>query len=140
MTKYFSLIFDQVKIPINLYHIPGTSAVPVTAELLHSLEHYPNLAGIKDSNGDVPEYEMYLREFPKLNMRTGTGNNLKAALNAKMGAILMEGNLFTKRIAECVHGAPRGQGHRRAPQRTARGAAGDEADWNRLLRSDEVRA
>src|SRR5208282_5409187 len=67
LTKYYSLIFEQVKIPINLYHIPGTSAVPVTAELLHSLEHYPNLAGIKDSNGDVPEYEMYLKEFPKLN-------------------------------------------------------------------------
>ncbi len=99
LTKYYSLIFEQVKIPINLYHIPGTSAVPITAELLHSLEHYPNLAGIKDSNGDVPEYEMYLREFPKLNMRTGTGNNLKAALNAGMGAILAEGNLFTKRIA-----------------------------------------
>ena len=99
LTKYYSLIFDQVKIPINLYHIPGTSAVPITAELLHSLEHYPNLAGIKDSNGDVPEYEMYLREFPKLNMRTGTGNNLKAALNAGKGAILAEGNLFPKRIA-----------------------------------------
>jgi 4-hydroxy-tetrahydrodipicolinate synthase len=99
LTKYYSLIFDQVKIPINLYHIPGTSAVPVTADLLHSLEHYPNLAGIKDSNGDVPEYEMYLKEFPKLNMRTGTGNNLKAALQAGMGAILAEGNLFTKRIA-----------------------------------------
>jgi 4-hydroxy-tetrahydrodipicolinate synthase len=99
LTKYYSLIFEQVKIPINLYHIPGTSAVPITAELLHSLEHYPNLAGIKDSNGDVPEYEMYLREFPKLNMRTGTGNNLKAAIHAGMGAILAEGNLFTKRIA-----------------------------------------
>lgn len=100
LTKYYSMIFDQVKIPINLYHIPGTSAVPVSAELLHSLEHYPNLAGIKDSNGDVPEYEMYLKEFPKLNMRTGTGNNLKAALNAGMGAILAEGNLFTKRISK----------------------------------------
>jgi len=99
LTKYYSLIFDQVKIPINLYHIPGTSGVPITAELLHSLEHYSNLAGIKDSNGDVPEYEMFLKEFPKLNMRTGTGNNLKAALNAGMGAILAEGNLFTKRIA-----------------------------------------
>jgi len=100
LTKYYSMIFDQVKIPINLYHIPGTSAVPITAELLHSLEHYPNLAGIKDSNGEVPEYEMYLKEFPKLNMRTGTGNNLKAALNAGMGAILAEGNLFTKRISK----------------------------------------
>ena len=41
LTKYYSLIFDQVKIPINLYHIPGTSGVPITPELLHSLEHYP---------------------------------------------------------------------------------------------------
>ena len=99
LTRYYSLIFEQVKIPINLYHIPGTSAVPVSHELLHSLEKYPNLAGIKDSNGDAKEYEAYVKEFPKLNMRTGTGNNLKPALDNNMGAILAEGNLFTKRIA-----------------------------------------
>src|SRR5579864_2534437 len=99
LTRYFSLIFEQVSIPINLYHYPRMSAVPVTPELLHSLEKYPNLAGIKDSNGDAPEYEQYVKEFPKLNMRTGTGNNLKAALESGMGAILAEGNLFTKQIA-----------------------------------------
>src|SRR5712672_3318331 len=48
LTKYYSMIFDQVKIPINLYHIPFASGVPISHELLHSLEHYPNLAGIKD--------------------------------------------------------------------------------------------
>ncbi|HWX42655.1 MAG TPA: dihydrodipicolinate synthase family protein, partial [Blastocatellia bacterium] len=80
LTRYYSLIFEQVTIPINLYHIPKTSGVPITIELLHSLEKYSNLAGIKDSNGDVPEYERYVKEFPNLNMRTGTGNNLKHAL------------------------------------------------------------
>jgi len=99
LTKYYSLIFEQVKIPINLYHIPGTSEVPITHELLHSLEHYPNLAGIKDSSGNAEGYAAYVKEFPKLNMRTGTGNNLKTALEAGMGAILAEGNLFTKRAA-----------------------------------------
>ena len=99
LTRYFSLIFEQVNIPINLYHIPRTSAVPITVELLHSLEKYPNLAGIKDSNGDVPEYEQYVKEFPNLNMRTGTGNNLKHALDTGMGAILAEGNLFTRQVA-----------------------------------------
>ena len=100
LTKYFSLVFDQVKIPINLYHYPRMSGVPVTPELLHNLEKYPNLAGIKDSNGDAPEYERLATEFPKLNMRTGTGNNLKAALDHGMGAILMEGNLFTRQVAD----------------------------------------
>ncbi len=99
LTKYYSLIFEQVKIPINLYHIPRTSGVPISTELLHSLEKYPNLAGIKDSNGDVEEYKAYVRDFPKLNMRTGTGNNLKYALDNGMGAILAEGNLFSKQIA-----------------------------------------
>ena len=99
LTKYYSLIFDQVKIPINLYHIPGTSAVPVSHELLHSLEHYPNLAGIKDSTGNAEGYAAFVKEFPKLNMRTGTGNNLKHAIENGMGAILAEGNLFTKHAA-----------------------------------------
>jgi 4-hydroxy-tetrahydrodipicolinate synthase len=66
---------------------------------LHSLEKYHNLAGIKDSNGDAPEYERFVKEFPNLNMRTGTGNNLKHALDNGMGAILAEGNLFTRQVA-----------------------------------------
>ena len=90
LVKYYSMILEASKIPVHLYHIPGTSAVPITNELLHALEKYPNLAGIKDSNGDVPEYQSYLKEFPKLNMMTGTGNNLVAALQNGMGAILAE--------------------------------------------------
>src|SRR5215472_6535896 len=99
LVKYYSLLYEQVSIPINLYHYPRMSAVPVTPELLHSLEKYPNLAGIKDSSSDAAEYAQYVKEFPKLNMRTGTATNLKAALESSMGAILMEGNLFTKPIA-----------------------------------------
>ena len=99
LTRYYSLIFEQVSIPINLYHYPRMSEVPVTPELLHSLEKYPNLAGIKDSVDDVPEYERFVAEFPKLNMRTGTDTNLKYALDHGMGAILAEGNNFTKQIA-----------------------------------------
>ena len=99
LTKYYSLIFEQVKIPINLYHIPFASGVPVSLELLHSLEKYPNLAGIKDSMDDAPEYQRFVEAFPKLNMRTGTTENLKHALDNGMGAILAEGNNFTKEIA-----------------------------------------
>jgi 4-hydroxy-tetrahydrodipicolinate synthase len=99
LTKYYSLIFEQVKIPINLYHIPFASGVPVSLELLHNLEKYPNLAGIKDSVDNAPEYERFVQEFPKLNMRTGTTENLKYALDHGMGAILAEGNNFCKEIA-----------------------------------------
>jgi len=100
LTRYYSLIMESTKLPVHLYHIPGTSAVPITLELLHSLEKYPNLAGIKDSTGDAAGYAAFVKEFPKLNMMTGTGNNLKPALAAGMGAILADGNLFPKACAD----------------------------------------
>src|ERR1700730_7690786 len=99
LTKYYSMIFEQVKIPINLYHIPFASGLPISLELLHSLEHYPNLAGIKDSVDNADEYHAFVKEFPTLNMRTGTDVNLKYALDHGMGAILAEGNVFTKQIS-----------------------------------------
>jgi 4-hydroxy-tetrahydrodipicolinate synthase len=99
LSKYFSLIFDKVTIPINLYHIPFATGIPISLELMHSLEKYPNLAGIKDSSSDEEEYHKFVAEFPKLNMRTGTTHNLRYAMDHGMGAILAEGNNFTSLIA-----------------------------------------
>jgi 4-hydroxy-tetrahydrodipicolinate synthase len=100
LIRYYSMLFEQVRVPINLYHIPGTSGVPISHELLLALEHYPNLAGIKDSNGPADEYAEFVRSFPDLNMRTGTENNLEYALAHGMGAICMDGNVYTRQIAE----------------------------------------
>ena len=99
LIRYYSMLFDQVRIAINLYHIPGTSGVPISHELLRALQHYPNLAGIKDSNGPADEYADFVKAFPDLNMRTGTENNLEYALEHGMGAICMDGNVYTRPLA-----------------------------------------
>jgi len=99
LVRYFSMLFENVKIPINLYHIPFATGVPISHDLLHAMEKYPNLAGIKDSVSDPDVYHKFVAEFPKLNMRTGTSENLKYALDHGMGAILAEGNNFTKEVA-----------------------------------------
>ncbi|HEY2052097.1 MAG TPA: dihydrodipicolinate synthase family protein [Caulobacteraceae bacterium] len=99
LIRYYSMLFDQVRIPINLYHIPGTSQVPISHELLRALMHYDNLAGIKDSTGNAEGYASFVEHFPELNMRSGTGNNLAYALDHGMGAILAEGNVFTRQCA-----------------------------------------
>ncbi|MGA8707529.1 MAG: dihydrodipicolinate synthase family protein [Steroidobacteraceae bacterium] len=100
LIRYYSLLFDQVRIAINLYHIPGTSGVPISHQLLQALQRYPNLAGIKDSNGPADEYADFVAAFPDLNMRTGTENNLEYALEHGMGAICMDGNVYTRPLAE----------------------------------------
>src|SRR5215471_2698693 len=99
LVKHYSAILEASKVPVYLYHIPGTSAVPISHELLHKLEHYPNLAGIKDSTGNAEGYAAFCKEFPKLDMMSGTDNNIPTALAHGMGAILMGGNLFTKQAA-----------------------------------------
>jgi 4-hydroxy-tetrahydrodipicolinate synthase len=100
LTRYYSMLFDQVRIPINLYHIPGTSEAPISLELLKNLSHYPNLAGIKDSSGSADGYRAFVEAFPALNMRTGTNSNLEQAFGHGMGAILADGNVFTKLCAD----------------------------------------
>ncbi len=99
LTKYYSAVLEATKLPVYLYHYPGMSAVPISPELLHKLEHYPNLAGIKDSTGNADLYTKNTKEFPKLDMMTGTENNLPIALAAGMGAILVAGNLYPKQVA-----------------------------------------
>jgi 4-hydroxy-tetrahydrodipicolinate synthase len=99
LVKYYSAVLEATKLPVYLYHYPGMSEVPITPELLHKLEHYPNLAGIKDSTGNAESYTAYTKEFPKLDMMTGTENNLPIALGAGMGAILVAGNLYPKQVA-----------------------------------------
>jgi 4-hydroxy-tetrahydrodipicolinate synthase len=109
LTAYYSRVLEASKIPVNLYHYPGMSAVPITPQLLHSLEHFPNLAGIKDSTGSAEGYASLVKEFPKLNMMTGTEGNLPAALAAGKGAILVSGNLFPRQVAACFEAQRKGQ-------------------------------
>ena len=96
----YSALFDQVSIPIDRYHIPGTSGVKIRHELPRGLMHYPHLAGIKDCNGPPTEYASFVKAFPELNMRTGTENNIEHALAHGMGAICMDGNVYTRQLAD----------------------------------------
>ena len=100
LTRYYSGLFEAVKIPINLYHIPGTSEASITLELLKSLSQYPHLAGIKDSSGSAEGYKAFAEAHPALNMRTGTNSNLEQAFDHGMGSILADGNVFTRLCAD----------------------------------------
>ena len=133
LTRYYSMLFDQVRIPINLYHIPGTSEAPISIELLKNLSHYPNLAGIKDSSGSPEGYKAFVEAFPTLNMRTGTNNNLEQAFDHGMGAILADGNVFTKLCADVFTAYRAKQDYKpalvrlRTAQREVRGLGGSPA-------------
>ena len=102
LTDYYKRLFDACGLPMNLYHIPGTSEVSITLDLLKALSSYDHLAGIKDSTGSVEGYAKFVEAYPALNMRCGTNNNLEVALNNGMGTILADGNQFSAKCANIL--------------------------------------
>jgi dihydrodipicolinate synthase/N-acetylneuraminate lyase len=129
LTDYYRRLFEAVTIPINLYHIPGTSEVSITIDLLRNLLQYPHLAGIKDSSGDSEGFAQFLKNFPELNMRCGTSNNLIPAVNAGMGAILADGNQFSDKCAD-IFKAYRAKGDWQGRLNHLRAAQGVMRDHN----------
>jgi 4-hydroxy-tetrahydrodipicolinate synthase len=99
LTDYYKRLMDAVDLPTNLYHIPGTSEVSISIDLMKNLSGYDHLAGIKDSSGSVEGYAKFVAAFPALNMRCGTNNNLEVALQNGMGTILADGNQFSAKCA-----------------------------------------
>src|SRR5262249_57512297 len=59
LTRYFSMIFEQIKIPINLYHIPFATGVPISQELMHAMKKYPILTALKHSQSDPQLYHTF---------------------------------------------------------------------------------
>ncbi len=53
LTKHYLTIADRSGIPVFIYHIPGNTGISIGPELLCKLSSHPNIAGIKDSSGNL---------------------------------------------------------------------------------------
>ena len=82
LIEYYKRVFDAVSVPIYLYNIPKCSGIRITDEIVRALEHYPHMAGVKDSSGDLPSTLHYLETFPKLKIFVGDDHYVLAALTA----------------------------------------------------------
>jgi 4-hydroxy-tetrahydrodipicolinate synthase len=74
---------DRSNLNLYLYHFPGISGVPVTANVIRRLdERYPGtIAGVKDSGGDSDYTEMLVRRFSHLSIFTGSEIHLPELLS-----------------------------------------------------------
>jgi len=53
LKKHFLLLADKSKVPVLIYNNPRVLGVSVDSKLLIELSKHPNIAGIKDSSGDL---------------------------------------------------------------------------------------
>jgi len=95
LTAFFTPVLEKAQIPVLLYHIPGTSGVPISLDLVRNLSKYEKLHGIKDSSGSAEGLLAFIKEFPKLKTLTGSGRLISMALqNGGGGAITGNGNVI----------------------------------------------
>ena len=101
LRKYFSLVLEATpRLDVHLYHVPGYSAVPLSNGLIASLKHYPNLAGVKDSGDDMAGYIDRVKNFPDLNISSGTFPKLEYGMLHGMSGVLSESVLLCRPISD----------------------------------------
>ena len=85
LRRHYEAVADAISIPVVLYNVPQFVPVEITPGLFGELGAHPNVAGIKDSTGDLKVLGALLDAAPPdCQVLVGSGSNLYAAL--EMGA------------------------------------------------------
>ena len=61
LIDFFTRVADQSKIPILIYNVPKYTHVNIKADAVAALAKHPNIIGMKDSTGDMPQMANFLR-------------------------------------------------------------------------------
>jgi 4-hydroxy-2-oxoglutarate aldolase len=82
LEEHFRRVADASPIPILIYSVPQYTGVVVTSELVARLARHPNIAGIKESSGNVQlAQEIVQTTPPAFQTLVGSGSNLLASLS-----------------------------------------------------------
>ncbi len=81
MQRHYLELADHTPLPILLYNMPGNTGVDLSAETVVELSQHPNIAGIKDSSGNVVKLGEIIRAAsPSFNVLAGSASFFYPAL------------------------------------------------------------
>lgn len=61
LTHYYFTVADASPIPVSVYNMPANTNVDMSAELIIKLSEHPNIAGVKESGGNLPKIGEIIR-------------------------------------------------------------------------------
>ncbi|RPH52985.1 MAG: dihydrodipicolinate synthase family protein [Desulfobacteraceae bacterium] len=71
--RFFTEVADKTKIPVMIYNVTAFTHINVTVNTVRVLSRHPNILGMKDSTGNVPQLTSFLSVIDKgFNLMTGT--------------------------------------------------------------------
>jgi 4-hydroxy-2-oxoglutarate aldolase len=110
LRQHYRSVADESPLPVLLYNIPKYMHFRLSAELVDELAHHPNIAGMKDSSGDLDLLRGYLAsQSPSFTVLTGNGATFAQALSAgARGGILAVGLFAAAKSLAIYHAHQRG--------------------------------
>jgi 4-hydroxy-2-oxoglutarate aldolase len=102
LIKYFTYVADRTDIPILIYNVPKFTHINVSVKVVQELSQHPNIVGMKDSTGNVPQLVSFLPVIAEgFNLMVGTVSSWFPALTLGIkGGIFALANLAPNECAE----------------------------------------
>ncbi len=105
--EHFQRVADAARIPILIYSAPQFTGIPVEAPLVAILSKHQNIAGIKESSGEVRRVaDIIGAGQPPFQTLVGSAGTVYASLQAgAAGAVLAAACAFPELCVELYHAA-----------------------------------
>jgi 4-hydroxy-tetrahydrodipicolinate synthase len=103
LETYYRDLADEASVPIYLYSVPAYTDVALMPETVGRLADHPNVAGMKDSSGDLERFMLTRRETADadFDLLVGSGSVLAPALDAGAdGGVLALSNIAPAEATE----------------------------------------
>ncbi len=112
LAQYIEHIAEQLPLPLILYNMPSLTKVWFEIETLEKLSAIPNIAGVKDSSGDVAYFERLVglrRLRPDWSCMMGPEAMLPVAMKlGGQGGVNGGANVFPRLFVACYDAAVEG--------------------------------
>jgi 4-hydroxy-tetrahydrodipicolinate synthase len=103
IVAYYRELAGEASIPVYLYSVPKYTGVTLSPRTVQTLADHPNVAGMKDSSGDLAAFQR-TREFTAdadFDLFVGSGGLFAPALDAGAdGGVLAFANVVPERASE----------------------------------------
>src|SRR5438128_8469057 len=96
--RHYLAVADASPIPIMMYNFPANTGVNLDADTVARIAQHPNVCGIKDSSGNIPQCAQIIHQTPKtFHVHVGSASALLPALTiGAAGAIVALGTISAR--------------------------------------------
>ena len=102
LVESYTAIADATDLPLIVYNVPGRTGVNIKPETYEKLAEHPNIAGIKEANGDISSVvETMRRVSGRLSMYSGNDDQIVPIMSmGGVGCISVLSNLIPAETRE----------------------------------------